>query len=68
MLKAKDLRDQSFEELEMRYSETKKELFELVNNMKHTKKLEKPHLISEKKRDIARLLTIMHQKKQANQG
>lgn len=67
MLKAKDLRDQSIEELEASYTEQCKELYELVNALKLTKKVEKPHLIHQKKKDIARLLTIINEKQSSKQ-
>ena len=65
MLKAKDLRDQSIEELEATQRDLTKELWELVNAAKHTKKVEKPHLINQKKKDIARLLTVINEKQLA---
>ncbi|NGX41766.1 MAG: 50S ribosomal protein L29 [Chlamydiae bacterium] len=65
MLKAKDLRDQSIEELEATVIETKNELFEIKNEMKQAKKLEKPHLLREKKKDIAKLKTIICEKAKA---
>ena len=68
MLKAKDIRDQSVEEIEATYRDISKELFLLVNEMRLTKKLEKPHLIQEKKRDIARLLTVLNEKKKNSAG
>jgi len=67
MLKAKDLRDQAIEELEALYSDSRKSLFRLVNEAKQAKKAEKPHLIREKRKDIARLLTVIHQKQLAKQ-
>ncbi len=44
MTKAKELRDQSVEELEANYNDTCKALFNLVNSRKTTKKNDKPHL------------------------
>lgn len=67
MLKAKDLRDQNIDELQVMYSDCQKSLFRLVNEAKQAKKAEKPHLIREKRKDIARLLTIIHQKQMAKQ-
>ncbi|CDZ80470.1 50S ribosomal protein L29 [Candidatus Rubidus massiliensis] len=66
MSKAKDLRDLSSEELENSCQEARKELFQLVNENKMNKKTEKPHLIREKKKEIARMLTIMHEKQFAS--
>ena len=65
MLKAKDLRDKSVEELAVDYEDQRNELFRLINEAKIAKKAEKPHLIRGKKKDIARLLTVMHEKQLA---
>lgn len=67
MRKAKDLRQETIEALEAELANTQKECFELVNAFKHLKKLEKPHLLREKRRDKARLLTVLTEKRQANQ-
>ncbi len=45
MYKAKELRDQSLEELEATYDEVCKKLFELNNQFKAQKKRDKPHEI-----------------------
>ena len=63
MLKARDLTSQSVEELEIRHQDLCKEIFDLLCELRLTKKVEKPHLISEKKRDRARVLTVLRQKK-----
>lgn len=63
MAKAKDLRDQSIEELEANYSDACKALFNLVNSRKATKKNDKPHLKKHMRKDIARLLTVMTEKR-----
>ena len=65
MTNAKELRDQSIIELEASYEDVKRELFKLRNEMKLSKKMEKPHLLKAKKKDIARILTVMHEKKSA---
>lgn len=62
MLKASSLRDMSVEELEATLETISKELFELVNEMSRTKKLVKVHLLRQKRKDKARLLTILHEK------
>lgn len=62
MLKAKELRDQSSEELQALSIDLSKEIFILRNELKTTRKLEKPHLIRVKKRDRARALTILREK------
>jgi large subunit ribosomal protein L29 len=63
MLKAKDLINQSVEELEAQYEDLSREIFELLNELKLARKLDKPHLLKEKKRDRARVLTVLRQKK-----
>ena len=62
MLKAKDLINQSVEELEAQYEDLCKDIFELMNELKLARKLDKPHLLSEKRRDRARVLTVLKQK------
>jgi large subunit ribosomal protein L29 len=63
-LEAKDLREQSVEELEKREQELADQLFAL-RFQKVTGQLEKPSKVREVKRDRARLLTILHEKKRA---
>lgn len=63
MYKAKDLRDQSLQELEATYKEACKKLFMINNQAKIEKKREKPHEIRHARKDIARLLTVMTEKK-----
>ena len=63
MLKAKELKDQSTEELNALELDLSREIFELKNELKTARKLEKPHLLKEKRKDRARILTILSQKK-----
>lgn len=67
MLKAKDLRDQSVEELLAACEDTRKELFRMVNEAKHARKVDNPQQIRNKRKDIAKLLTVIHEKQQAKQ-
>lgn len=67
MYKAKDLRDQSIEELEAIYDDSCKKLFTLINEMKSQKKREKPHEIKHARKDIARILTVMSEKRSERQ-
>lgn len=67
MYKAKDLRDQSLVELEAIYDESCRKLFNLINESKMTKKREKPHEIKHARKDIARCLTIMSEKRREDQ-
>ena len=66
MYKAKDLRDQNLDELEAIYDDSCKKLFELINQFKSEKKREKPHEIKHARKDIARLLTVMTEKRRQN--
>ena len=68
MTKAKDYRDQTIEELEAACQDVRKALFTLVNQQKQTKKSEKPHLVRQKRKDIARLLTVITEKQSANKA
>ncbi len=65
MLKAKELRDQSPDELKALYQDLSRELFQLRNEMKITRKMEKPHLVRIKKKDRARAMTILREKEMA---
>jgi len=62
MLKPSELNDQSVEELKNTYLELSKEIFRFNNEIRVTRKMEKPHLMREKKRDRARVLTVLRQK------
>jgi len=63
MLKVKELVESSIEELEVRYAEICRSIFSLTNELRSSRKLEKPHIMREKKRDRARLLTVLRQKR-----
>jgi large subunit ribosomal protein L29 len=63
MYKAKELRDQSLEELEANYDESCRKLFELRGEAKVRKKNDQPHRIKHARKDIARLLTVMTEKR-----
>ena len=57
----KDLRAMSAEELNAKLKELKSELFNL--RFQHAvNQLENPHKIADVKKDIARLMTILHEK------
>jgi large subunit ribosomal protein L29 len=61
-VKISEVRELSAVELERKYSELKKDLFNL--RMQHaTRKLENPIRIPETKRDIARVLTVIQENK-----
>lgn len=65
--KAREFRDMSMEELDALYVDSRHALYHLVNELKKTKKMEKPHLIKEKKKEIARLLTVITEKQSVAQ-
>lgn len=61
MDKLKEFRDQSKEELKALYHDLSKEIYDMRNEISTTRKMEKPHLLRKKKRDRARVLTLLHQ-------
>ena len=60
-MKAKELRERTLQELEQKLHSLKEELFNLRYRAK-TGRLEKPSLIRNIKRDIARINTIVREK------
>ncbi len=63
-MNVKELRDMTPEALEAKLRELKEELFNL--RFQHAiNQLENPHKIVETKRDIARVMTILNEKKMA---
>jgi large subunit ribosomal protein L29 len=66
MTKAKDLRTQSESELKGLYQDLSKELFGMRNEMKVNRKMEKPHLVRIKKKDRARVMTVLREKEIAS--
>ena len=63
MLKAKELKDQTAEELEALELDYKGKLFGLVNKREKEKKSDNPAEIKMMRRDIARIKTVLRQKK-----
>lgn len=66
MTKASNLRDQSVEELEAALVDARKALFMLKNERSAGARVEQPHRASLQRKEIARLLTILHEKKSAS--
>ncbi len=66
MQEASKLREQSVQELEALSVDLSKEVYRLRNELKLTRKLEKPHLLKHLKRDRARVLTVLREKSEAN--
>lgn len=63
MLKAKQLRDQTVEELEAALLDSRKKLYTLRIELKRAKKLDKPHQLNETKKDVAKILTVLTEKR-----
>jgi large subunit ribosomal protein L29 len=63
MYKAKELRNESKEELELKLVTLRKEIYDL--RAESERKAEKPHLISQKRKEIARILTVRREKELA---
>ena len=61
-MKVEEIRGQSDQELKAVLEDLEKEIFLLRNELKVTRKLEKPHLLKDKKRTRARILTILKEK------
>jgi large subunit ribosomal protein L29 len=60
-VKVKEIRELSTEQLETKLTELKRELFNL--RFQHAiNQLDNPHKITEVKRDIARVMTVLHEK------
>lgn len=57
-----EFKDQSVEELKALRHEISKDIFAMKNEISTTRKIDKPHLIRLKKRNRARVLTLLNQK------
>ncbi|MDD5166135.1 MAG: 50S ribosomal protein L29 [Candidatus Omnitrophica bacterium] len=66
-MKTKELRNLSKEELLQKERSLKEELFKL-NMQRYGARVEKPHMFSLVKRDIARIKTILNEKKEKLNG
>lgn len=62
-MKIKELRSLSKEELLQKEKTLKEELYKL-NMQRYSGRVDKPHMFSSAKRDIARIQTILHEKKE----
>ena len=65
MLKAKELRDESVDELEAKKESFRAEIFQLRSDRQGSK-AQKTHLVGQKKKEIARIMTVLVEK--ANEG
>lgn len=62
MSKKTDIKQQNVDELQALYHDLSREIFSMKNELRMTRKLEKPHLLKEKKKERARVLTFLNQK------
>ena len=62
MLKTNELRDKSADELEVLLLETRNHLFRLRNEIQQSKESKNRGEIRTKRKDIARLLTVINEK------
>ncbi|MBS0624831.1 MAG: 50S ribosomal protein L29 [Verrucomicrobia bacterium] len=60
--KKKEIVDLSIDELKAKAADLDREIFDMRNELALNRKIEKPHLIKSKKKEKARILTIMTQK------
>lgn len=63
MTKTQEFREKSYEELEATLTDVRKELFQMVNEKKQAKQLEKPHRLRQKRKEIARIQTVLTEKR-----
>lgn len=61
MLKAKELREESLDELDLKEQTLRREIFEL-RSQQNENKTQKTHLIGQKRKEIARVLTVRREK------
>ena len=59
MLEVKDLRGLAASELKAQSEDISREIYKMNCELRITRKLEKPHLLREKKKDRARILTVL---------
>ena len=62
MKRKAEFKDQSVAELQAQHADLRKEIFKMRNELSGAHKLDKPHLLRQKKRDCARILTLLNQK------
>lgn len=66
MTKASNLRDQSIEELEAALEDARKALFMIRGEFSQGAKRDQPHRLFLQRKEIARLLTVLHEKQTAS--
>lgn len=68
MLDLKEIRSQNVEAILVQLKEVSKDLYNLENELKLNRKLDKPHLLRSKKKDRAKLMLVLHEKKLEARG
>jgi large subunit ribosomal protein L29 len=63
MSKVKEIRELEVPQLEELIADFNKDIYELNNKLAVTRKLEKPHLLRDKKKDRARAIFVLSEKK-----
>lgn len=66
MKKAEELRDLSDNDLENLVKDLDHEIFQARNEIRMTKNVEKPHLIRQKRKEKARAITILAEKRRGS--
>lgn len=64
MLTMEELKKQTPAELKAIYNDLSKEIFQINTELSIQRKLEKPHLLRAKKKDRARVMTVLNQQSQ----
>lgn len=63
----KELREQTVAELKLLHKEEERKLFDLINENRVNKKLDKPHRMRAARKRIARILTVTLEKEREEQ-
>ncbi len=68
MKKTDELRSQSMEQLTILAEDLFKEIYHLRNEKKMTKNVEKPHLLKDKRKQRARVLSVLTEKRREDKA
>lgn len=68
MTKAQIYRDQTVDEVNALVADARKELFGMVNSKRKENKERKTHFAKQKKKEIARMLTVLREKEIAEKA
>ena len=62
-MKIEKIKEKNSEQLENMCDDLRKEIFQLKNELAMNRKLEKPHLIKEKRHDLAKAMMVITQRR-----